>query len=534
MKRIILALTLIFGLITMSGYAQEASDTTQKGKKQLVIINSYSEVAPWPRNFINTVIQEVSNYPDFEPVRIEHLCNILIHNQEEYDRMSENLFASFEDVVPDYLVLIGNFSITLRDQIKAHWGDVPMLLITMTTNYGPTDFYFTGIPYDAELPALRPLEELRDDYNFSIVYTPTRYRETVDMMIEMFPQMKKLVFLGDSMFLNRLYNRLIKDYVELKYPDIEYERMLASNEGDILQYLNNEDLSTGLLLSTWNYEDTSILGYPSISSTDSYMIKSAHRPVFGLRLAYMTYGIFGGYFDNGDEVEQLVLGGLHDLLSDKVMSTVPFRGPANPKPYINYLQLDKLHLPLSICPPDTEFLYHTESSWERYKYYVWIGIAILILIILILVIARLSNRGPRFRQTMDGLIDTMPIGYMQVMISLDKNGKVKHVEYGEQNGMLKELVAEHDLKQMYSDQQLEYWQAAADHVRQNESPQTVIAKSPTDDTYIEFIVKADPLSTDTKLLVDEFSIDVTDKMKMEQVLREAADNAIEADNMKSA
>lgn len=534
MKRIILALTLIFALIPMSGYAQEAPDTTQKTKKLLAVINAYSEVAPWPRNFINSVVQEVSNYPDFEPVRVEHLCNILIHNQEEYDRMSENLFESFGDDVPDYLVLIGNFTITLRDQIKAHWGDVPMLLVTMTTNYGPTEFYFTGLPSDTELPTLRPLEELRDDFNFSIIYTPTRYRETIDMMLEIFPQMRKLVFLGDSMYLNRLYTRLIKDYVELKYPNIEYEWLTAANEGDILPYLNNDDPSIGLLLSTWNYEDKSVLGYPTVSSTDSYMIKNAHRPVFGLRLAYMTFGTFGGYFDDGDEVEQLMLGGLHDLLSDKEMRSVPFRGPATPKPYINYLQLDKLHLSPSICPPGTEFFYHTESNWERYKYYVWIVIAVLILIILILVIARLSNRGPRFRHTMDGLVDSMPIGYMQVMISLDKKGKVKHVEYGEQNMMLKEFVAEHNLKQMYSDHQLEYWQEAADHVRHKDTPQTVIAKSPTDDTYIEFIVKADPLSTDTKLLVDEFAIDVTDKMKMEQVLREAADNAIEADNMKSA
>ena len=112
----------------------------QEKKKQLVIINSYNEVAPWPRKYINSIIQEISQRPNFNAARVVHLNNSLIYTLDDFYELEDMLFDSFEGNPPDYLVLIGNFAFNLRERIKETWGDIPMLLIGQNDKMAPLDF----------------------------------------------------------------------------------------------------------------------------------------------------------------------------------------------------------------------------------------------------------------------------------------------------------------------------------------------------------------------------------------------------------
>ncbi len=516
------------------GIGSLAADTEEK--KQLVIINSYNEVAPWPRKYINSIIQEVSQKPDFNAVRVIHLNNNLIYNEEDYYELEDMMFESYKDTRPDYLVLIGNFAFNLRDRIKSTWGDIPMLLISQNDKYAPLDFYFTSqSPNDTiSPPKMISLETLRSEFNFSIVLTPNKHKETVDMMISMFPDMKKLVFMADGLYVNRHLSHVIREYINLKYPNVEYEWLFAGEEGVMLPYLNNDDTSIGLLLSTWYYTAPGVSGLPLMSATDSFLINGAHRPVFGLRYAYMGYGILGGYFVSPDEIHHNVLDALDDLISGKDMRDVPFRIPSISFPYISYPKLLSLQLPMSICPENTVYMDKPVSLWDVYRDYIYWGGGALLLIIILLLCWIIAKRRIRLRKDYNSLVNSMPIGYMQTVVDLDKDGSVKSVHYGGQNQALKTLVNDHNLKALKSEEYANYWQETADSIVEDCGPKGSIIKAPDDEVYIEFIVNPDKKSRDNRLMLDVFAIDVTDKMQVEQVLRDAAKKAVEADNMKSA
>ncbi len=294
-------------LVCLIGFGFNAS--AQANKKQLIIINSYNEVAPWPRKYINNIIQEISTRPDFNAVRVIHLNNSLIFNEDDYNELVEMMFDNYNEANPDYIVLIGNFAFNLRDEIKEHWGDVPMLLISQNERIAPLDFYFTVQgPSDSIMPPkMVSLESMRDDYNFSLVLTPNKHKETVDMMMQMYPDMTKFVFMADGLYVNRHMSYMIREYLNLKYPQVEYEWLFAGEEGVMLPYLNNNNPNIGLLLSTWYYTAPGVSGLPLMSATDSFLINGAHRPVFGLRYAYMGYGIIGGYFVSADQIHYYVL-----------------------------------------------------------------------------------------------------------------------------------------------------------------------------------------------------------------------------------
>ncbi len=526
--------TIMAALLFCMAFATPAM--AQEKKKQLVIFNSYNEVAPWPRKYISKIIKEISLHPDFNAVRIIHLNNSLIFNEEDYNNLVDMIFENYHDANPDYLVLIGNFAFNLRDRIKQTWGDVPMLLISQNNKYGPLDYYFTAVDNTDSVgpPKMKPLEDLRDEFNFSLVLTPNKQRETVDMMIQMFPDMKKIVFMADGIYVNRYLNRVLKEYIGLKYPTVEYEWLFAGDENVMLPYLNNEDPNIGLLLSTWYYTAPGVSGLPNMSTTDSFLIGGAHRPVFGLRNAYMPYGIIGGYFSSPEEIYKNVDDALKDLISDKNMRDVPFRIPSKAYPYIDYMKLTELDLPVSICPKNTIFIDRPNSFWDEYKMPILVGGGLLLVAMVSLLIWCLSKKGPRMRQDYNRLVDSMPIGYMKCVVNLDRDGIVKAVHYGGQNNALRTLVHDYNLKQLKSEEYANYWQETADAIMEDSGPKGSIIKAPNDDIYIEFIVNPDKKSKENRLMLDVFAIDVTDKMKVEHVLRDAAKKAVEADNMKSA
>lgn len=155
-------------LILISWVVSVPTVAARENKKQLVIINSYNEVAPWPRKYINSIIQEVSQHPDFNAARVVHLNNSLIYTLDDYYELEDMFFDSFVDNPPDYLVLIGNFAFNFRERIKQTWGDIPMLLIGQNDKIAPLEFYLTSISSDDDIvpPKMTPLESFRDEYNF--------------------------------------------------------------------------------------------------------------------------------------------------------------------------------------------------------------------------------------------------------------------------------------------------------------------------------------------------------------------------------
>ena len=69
-----------------------------------------------------------------------------------------------------------------------------MVLIANEDTYAPREYYFTGRSKNMEDNTVAPLNDIREQYNFTFIEAPDMYKETIDMMVRMLPPMKKLVF----------------------------------------------------------------------------------------------------------------------------------------------------------------------------------------------------------------------------------------------------------------------------------------------------------------------------------------------------
>ncbi len=496
--------------------------------KRLLILNSYNEGAPWAQEIINPIMREVSNRDGFQAVEVVHLNSTLIHNDKDFDNMSRGIFDRFVDRKPDYLVLVGDFAFTLRDSIVERWGDVPMLLVVQSEQYGMRDYYYTYIDEnEATNPyKLYPLESIHDDYNFSIVVTPNLYKETVDMMAYMFPDMNKLVFVADALYQNRQLNQQLREYLSREYPDMDYEWLVANEENSraLQQYLNNTDHNIGMLLSTWFFERMTVHGHPQLIAGEARMISGAHRPVFGLRAAYLNYGITGGYFPSPDEMQKKIHAGLLDLISDKDMRKVPFRKVADSYPIVNYNHLMRDGIPESSCQPGTVFMNRPKSAWELYHTYIIAG-GIVLLAIMAVIVARVmfQNRRIAMLRAHERLLNNMPVGFSQAKVVRGNDGNVVDIEYHGGNAMFRELLKRNALPgkpdKLFD---ADFIAKIVERLLHRRRSVRFSYNFPYTDVTYEFLIS---IGNEVNKVVDDvnvFAVDITEKCNAERDLREFA------------
>lgn len=496
--------------------------------KRLLILNSYNEGAPWAQEIINPIMREVSNRDGFQAVEVVHLNSTLIHNDKDFDNMSRGIFDRFVDRKPDYLVLVGDFAFTLRDSIVERWGDVPMLLVVQSEQYGMRDYYYTYIDENEAMnpDKLYPLESIHDDYNFSIVVTPNLYKETVDMMVYMFPDMNKLVFVADALYQNRQLNQQLREYLSREYPDMDYEWLVANEENSraLQQYLNNTDHNIGMLLSTWFFERMTVHGHPQLIAGEARMISGAHRPVFGLRAAYLNYGITGGYFPSPDEMQKKIHAGLLDLISDKDMRKVPFRKVADSYPIVNYNHLMRDGIPESSCQPGTVFMNRPKSAWELYHTYIIAG-GIVLLAIMAVIVARVmfQNRRIAMLRAHERLLNNMPVGFSQAKVVRGNDGNVVDIEYHGGNAMFRELLKRNALPgkpdKLFD---ADFIAKIVERLLHRRRSVRFSYNFPYTDVTYEFLIS---IGNEVNKVVDDvnvFAVDITEKCNAERDLREFA------------
>ena len=422
------------------------SVSQESGEKyNLLIINTYNESAPWSNSVIIPIMQEVGGLPEIEAY-VVHMNTLFITNDSLYEKAEDALFDRYKgELAPDYLVLIGNMAFNLRDRIKKTWGDIPILFCAEMDFLVPRKYYYTGCEEEAPKEQVTPLEQIRDQYNFTYIAAPSYFEETVDMMVRMLPEMNTLVFAVDKFYLNRNSERIIRNYLSKKYPDIRYERLVAeSSIGNKLRILlTKNDPTVGLLFSTWFYKRNDLMGNPMLISGDYRLIMSLSKPVFTLRGAYVDNGGFlGGYFYDNNEICDCLIHTLRDVLQGRQPRDIPFYYPRNSYPLINYRALVNSGVPESLVPDGAVFINRPPTLWDRYKYQILIGCGLVAIFFIILYIRhRYQKKELLLSKNYNLLIKNMPVLYARERVLFDEKNNAVDLEYLTGNALFEQLFS---------------------------------------------------------------------------------------------
>ena len=259
---------IVFFIISVSQMVVSSPLYAMSQQKQLLVINSYNEGAPWVQDYITPFMLEAAKNKDLT-CNLVHMNATLVRTDSLYSMVVDGIFDRFRDDKPDFLVLVGNMAFSIKDRIKSEWGDIPMLYFGTSDRIIPEGKYLSGDKTILNRETV-PLANLRERYNFTFIEVPECYKETIDMMNRMQPGMKKLVFASDDLSGNIELDKHIRDYIATAYPGLEYEWLVASQETrtEVQKYLTDADPSVGFLLSSWFYSRQSALGYPMLMAGD--------------------------------------------------------------------------------------------------------------------------------------------------------------------------------------------------------------------------------------------------------------------------
>lgn len=139
-------------------------------KKNLLIINSYNESAPWVQDYITPFMLEGANNDDID-CNLIHMNSSLIRTDSMYNAIEDGIFNRFSERKPDYLVLIGRMAFSLRDRIQEEWGDVPMLFIGANDRTVLNERYLSGDQRFLNEESVH-LADIRNRYNFTYIEVP--------------------------------------------------------------------------------------------------------------------------------------------------------------------------------------------------------------------------------------------------------------------------------------------------------------------------------------------------------------------------
>lgn len=429
-------------IVLVAAYSAFAGPHYVKDAKTLLIINSYNESSPWSRAVTLPINSFVQRHGGIH-VEMMHINNNTIKDSTAYYNKTNPIFEKFANKAPDGVVMLGNMAFNMRDRIKEEWGDVPILLLARQMEYGPLDYYFSGYQSRVTDGDLMPLASIRDEYNFTVVLMPDLYKQTIDLMTDLIPDMNRFVFVSDGIYLNRVLSTDIDEYIQAQYPGISYEWMHASSETTerLHDLLVTREPRTGLLMSTWFYEMTDSNHSPVLVTGDLNLISSSVNPIFSLRQSYINLGTVGGVYPDYEQVKLDVTAVLEKMFQGYNLRKVPFFDHEKCFPIVNYPMLLAYGLNPDACPENTVFDDKPLTWWEQYR------IAVLVIIILVLLATLLiwrksdmQHRAEMYVKHVNRFVNNMPLPYSMAKVKFDKKGAVVGAEYTLKNEAFEQII----------------------------------------------------------------------------------------------
>lgn len=446
LKSLLFLLAAVIGCLSALAQDEKTFKEQQKESKTFLIVDSYSEASPWSKSVILPISYYVANNDNVH-TELYHLNSVLITDTTKYRQVYDEFFNRFGEKKIDYIAFIGQVAFTFRDEAKRRWGDdLPMFLITRDLSIGDTEYYLSSYKQVPDRTRLKSLSDLRGNYNFTTLYVPNYYKETIDMMYSMLPKMEELVFFIDKAYYNRHLATNVETYLAENYPNVEFKLVRANASDNItLQYfLMHKSETTGLLMSSWFYEKTGPFGYPILVSGDLSLLSSSANPIFALRHAFMDLGAIGGVFYDPQKLYEDISSIVKGMVNGVQPRDMRFySGGDNPVKMINYPSLIEYDLLQNNCPPDTIFINKPKTFLEQYAWQFITALLIFAIIIILMVRHNVVQKHEiKLLSSHKEFINYMPIPYSKARILYTPDLKVATIQYEVHNQAFDDIVKE--------------------------------------------------------------------------------------------
>ena len=389
-----------------------------KDQEYIVLISSSTFREKWAYDLLETV-EKAFNEENSVKVYSETLTTWHFNNQQEIDQKVDYLKDKYP-VPPQAVIFVGDPGwYVCKPLFDTIWKGVPTIIChSMPHTSADINKYYNGeyIPEDQIIT----MPEMLERYNVTAINIPVCIKETIELMKEITPEMKKVVLLSDDRFICSLIRKKAEDIHQQYFSDLDMEFITypQTNTETMLRIISECGKETGIIYCSWvnvASQNLSEKYYPD-ERMHSYISGIVKKPVFSLSDQFTrVHALFaGGHYIGSSDVESTVIGEIRGALKKDGTYGAKTVVAGTPNTYLNYQTLLDKGVPLDHFPKNAVYCDVPPSFIQKNIIYVVIvlGTAIVLLLFYFM-----HKRIKKVRETewqehlhlLENILDNLPI-----------------------------------------------------------------------------------------------------------------------------
>lgn len=368
-------------LILLGAVHSRLSAHTDKTREDVLFLNSINFNLPWAKDvfwYTHQALQKKNISVKAESLSVPALCN-----RKEAAAVVEQLRRKY-DVPPRLIVFIGDPGwIVCRELFDDVWKDVPVI-ITNARDRLPATLDILLSHEELTESNTVPAYEWRKGYNVTTLGQVYYVKETIGLMRQLMPDMKRLAFISDDRYISEAVRGDVEQAMTGSFPELAFELLSTRNISTemLLDTLKSYDKTTGLIYYSWfethNQDDNNYL----FDHIQEIITRFVHSPLFLLAPEDLSNNTFaGGYYVSVESFGDSLLQLIHRVLEGEFPRDIPPALGGKPAAYLCYPALQSYDIPVSLYPKEAVYINLPVSFFEQYKKEILMTVVLLLVVV---------------------------------------------------------------------------------------------------------------------------------------------------------
>lgn len=368
-------------LILLGAVHSRLSAHADKTREDVLFLNSINFNLPWAKDvfwYTHQALQKKNISVKAESLSVPALCN-----RKEAAAVVEQLRRKY-DVPPRLIVFIGDPGwIVCRELFDDVWKDVPVI-ITNTRDRLPATLDILLSHEELTESNTVPAYEWRKGYNVTTLGQVYYVKETIGLMRQLMPDMKRLAFISDDRYISEAVRGDVEQAMTGSFPELALEQLSTRNISTemLLDTLKSYDKTTGLIYYSWfethNQDDNNYL----FDHIQEIITRFVHSPLFLLAPEDLSNNTFaGGYYVSVESFGDSLLQLIHRVLEGEFPRDIPPALGGKPAAYLCYPALQSYDIPVSLYPKEAVYINLPVSFFEQYKKEILMTVVLLLVVV---------------------------------------------------------------------------------------------------------------------------------------------------------
>ena len=381
MKQTLRIIILCYSFILFEGLLFSMLADTGKAEKEVLVLNSINFNLPWSKHFYWCVHDELQQRG--VSVKAESLSVPALLDTMEVNAVITRLREKYP-VPPAAIVLIGDPGwIVCRELFDDVWKDVPVVVTNARDRLpASVEILLSHAPL-TEANSV-PAKEWRRGYNITTLKQHYYIKETIELICQLIPDMKRLAFISDDRYISEETRCDMKEVVTKYFPDLPLELLSTTQLSTeaLLDTLHSYKSNTGIIYYSWfeshNKDDNNYL-FDHIQDVISNFTPS---PLFLLSSEDLSNNTFaGGYYVSAESFGQSLLEILYRILDGEQARNIPETTGGKENAYLCYPVLEEHNIPSYRYPKAAVYINQPQSFFQQHKVEILVCIAILVILV---------------------------------------------------------------------------------------------------------------------------------------------------------